>query len=128
MTRIGSQAVFRTRHAPGFGLHHVLPFFIILALGACKKREMYLKDDVLYFREHLSADMDYDDIVDAFGIPPEDLNAATAEVDGLHIYQYPLMDSAFVRIGFTKTLEYACLVDQHNNLLEDVIVIERNRE
>ena len=125
MTRIGSQTGFRARTAHGIGFVLVLPFFILFTSGACKKKEIYLEDDVRYFRQHLKASMDYDDIVESFGEPPIDLNAANAEADGLHIYQYPIMDSAFVRIGFTDRMAYACLVDHRNNLIEDVIVIEQ---
>lgn len=113
MTRIGSIA--------GFALGCLL--LSVLFLAACKKKSKFLRDDVRYFREMLRADMDYDDIVEYFGTPPEDLNAAYAAEDGLHIYQYPLYDTTFVRIGFTTKMEYACLADTNANIYEDLIVI-----
>lgn len=115
MTRIGSIA--------GFAFGCLL--LSVLFLAACKKTSKFLKDDVGYFRDMLRADMDHNDIVEYFGTPPEDLNAAYASEDGLHIYQYPLHDSTFVRIGFTTKMEYACLVDANANIYEDLIVIAR---
>lgn len=127
MIRIGSQAGFRTWvPAQGIGIVLCLFFFLLIALGACKKKVAFLQDDVQFFKQQLTPDMDYDDIVEAFGSPPVDLNAANAEVDGLHIYQYPLMDSMFIRIGFTNKIEYACTADQRNNLVEDVLVVQRD--
>ena len=127
MTRIGSRVEIRieaSASATGFVL--VAFILILFAIGGCKKKETYLKDDKAYFQEHLRADMDYNDLVETFGVPPVDLNAATAdEADGLHIYQYPLYDSTFLRIGFTNRMEYACWVDERNNLIEDVIVIHQ---
>ena len=128
MTRIGSQAGFRTARALCVGLA-LAPFLLVFfGSGACKKREGYLKDDISYFREHLKPEMDYDDIIEEFGVPPVDLNAASAESDGLHIYQYPLYDSTFIRIGYTRRMEYACWVDYQNNLVEDVVVIKRDAD
>lgn len=95
---------------------------LILAV-ACRKPQTLPRDDVAYFKKYLVADMDYGDLVHEFGLPPEDLNADFAAADGLHMYQYPLHDSTFVRIGFTDKIEYACLVDANQNLVEDIIVI-----
>ncbi|HTF18230.1 MAG TPA: hypothetical protein VK658_09175 [Chryseolinea sp.] len=96
--------------------------------SSCKKKDNFLKDDRRYFQEMLRVDMDYSDLVNAFGEPPVDLNAEWAGADGLHIYQYPLMDSTFVRIGYTSKIEYACLVDDRSNLVEDMLFIDRSRE
>lgn len=108
----------------------VLPAAVLAAIlaVACRKPETLLRDDIAYFRKYLEADMDYDDIVEAFGAPPEDLNAGFAATDGLHLYQYPLYDSTFVRIGFTDKIEYACLVDANQNLVEDIIVINHTND
>lgn len=95
-----------------------------LLIGAsCKKKNKYLQDDIAYFREYLDADMTYDDLVRVFGEPAIDLNAARADSDGLHMYQYALLDSTFVRIGYRRRIEYACLVDSLNNVVEDIILV-----
>lgn len=96
----------------------------VFLLASCKKTSSYLKDDIRYFQELLSADMDYNDLLSTFGEPTADINAEWADADGLHIYQYALYDSTFVRIGFTDKIEYACLVDDHNNLIEDILITD----
>jgi hypothetical protein len=119
MTRIGSASVSRT----------ILPLLVaslILGLGvSCKKKSSWLKDDIRYFKDMLTADMDYDDLVEEFG-EPVDLNAAFAESDGLHVYQYPLYDTTFVRIGYRDKIVYVCLVDDRNNVVEDILTIDQN--
>jgi hypothetical protein len=105
-----------------------LSLFILLGVGSCRKKGPYRKRDLTYFREHLKSDMDYNDVVDEFGTPPQFLNEETADNDGLYIYQYPLLDSTFVRIGFTDKIVYACWVDKHSNLVEDVVVFNRHDE
>ena len=101
---------------------------LLATFSSCKKKSSFLKDDLRYFQDLLTADMDYDDLVSEFGEPPVDLNALHADSDGLHIYQYPLYDSTFVRIGYTVKIEYVCLVDDRSNLIRDILVIERNDE
>ena len=98
----------------------------VIALGvACtKKKSSWLKDDIRYFQEMLRADMDYDEIVEVFGMPV-DLNEEFSAKDGLHIYQYPLYDTTFVRIGYSDKIVYACLVDDRNNIVRDIIAINQ---
>ena len=100
----------------------------VAAGWSCKKKSSYLKDDVKYFQDLLTADMDHDDLVEVFGKPPVDLNAEWAATDGLHIYQYPLYDSTYVRIGYTDKIAYACLVDDSSNLVQDILVIDHNNK
>lgn len=95
-------------------------FCVVLLLAACK-RESYLKDDPRYFQKHLTADMNYEQLVEAFGTPASEVNDSLPTGRGMHLYQYMLYDSTIVRIGFTTKIEYACLVDERNNLLEDLL-------
>ena len=95
---------------------------LVLATSCRKKTSSFPKDDLRYFTDLLEADMDNDDVLSVLGEPKVDLNAEWAAEDGLHIYQYPLGDSTYVRIGVTDKLNYACVVDEHNNLLEDIII------
>lgn len=95
---------------------------------SCSKQDRCPQDDLPCYVKYLHADMDYDDMVDYFGEPPVLLNAENADHEGLHIYQYPLPDSTFVRIGFTDRLVYACHVDERNNIVEDIIVLEPRTE
>jgi hypothetical protein len=101
---------------------------LIVAGWSCKKKSNFLKDDPQYFRDLLTADMDHDDLVEVFGEPPVDLNAEWAATDGLHIYQYPLYDSTFVRIGYTDKIAYACLVDDSSNVVQDILVIDHDNK
>ena len=94
----------------------------LVVLGVSCSDSSSSKDDVEYFQDNLQSDMSYADLVAAFGEPTVDLNAASADHDGLHIYQYALVDSTFVRIGYTDKIVYACLVDDRSNLIEDIIV------
>lgn len=103
------------------GLSSIIVVVLLLLGASCKKNNKYLQDDIAYFREHLDADMTYDDLVRVFGEPAIDLNAAMADSDGLHMYQYALLDSTFVRIGYRSRIEYACLIDSLNNIVEDII-------
>jgi hypothetical protein len=97
----------------------VAMLFILVA--SCKKKSSFPKDDIRYFKDLLEAGMDNGDVLDALGEPTTDLNKEFASQDGLHIYQYQLSDSSFVRIGVTDQIKYACLVDIQDNLLEDII-------
>ena len=99
----------------------------LVVLGnSCKKKSVsFTKDDIQYFQENLQFDMKYSELVAKFG-EPTDLNAAFAGQDGLHIYQYTLADSTFVRIGYTDKIVYACVVDDGSNLIEDLIVASGN--
>lgn len=110
----------------------VVPLLLISILvvsgWSCKKKSSYLKDDLRYFQDLLTTDMDYDDLVDTFGEPPVDLNAEWAGTDGLHIYQYALYDTTFVRIGYTSKIAYACLVDDSSNVIQDILLIDGNNE
>jgi len=127
MIRIGKYDVFRISVCVrSISVAVVSGLFFCGILQACKEAgEKYLKDDIRYFQEHVEADMDYDDIVDQFGIPPIDLNEATAESNGLHIYQYPLMDTTYCRIGYLDKIIYVCQVDSNQNILSDVISIAK---
>lgn len=99
-------------------------FIAVMALlTSCKKKtSQFPKDDLRYFTDLLEADMDNEDVLSVLGEPMVDINAEWAAEDGLHIYQYPLEDSTYVRIGVTDKLNYACIVDENNNLLEDIIL------
>jgi len=106
----------------------VLLVAMLIGAGSCKKKSSFLKDDLRYFQDLLTPDMDHDDLVEVFGEPPVDLNAEWAASDGLHIYQYPLYDSTFVRIGYTDKIAYACLVDDSSNLVQDILVIDHDNK
>ena len=106
--------------------HHsvsLLAAAILLSITVCcKKESKFAKDDMRYFTDLLKAGMDSEDVINALGEPTIDLNKESAYQDGLHIYQYTLSDSSFVRIGVTDKITYACLVDSRNNYLEELVL------
>lgn len=94
----------------------VLSILAIFLLISCSKDDSY---ELTYelFKEKLTIDMNYDDIVKTFGKPSEDIGS------GIHIYVYKLNDSTEVWIGYTDLIHYAYHVDQNGELLEVLLDI-----
>lgn len=69
------------------------------------------RDTLLYFQQHLKADMNFETLTTTFGPPADDIGS------GIRIYVYNLEDNTKILIGFVDKVLYARQMDQNNQLL-----------
>ena len=67
------------------------------------------------FKNHLTSEMNYEEIVKTFGEPAKDIGS------GIHIYVYELIDSTEIWIGYTDKILYAIHVDENQQELHSLI-------
>ena len=67
------------------------------------------------FKNHLTAEMKYEEIVTTFGKPVNDIGS------GIHIYVYKLKDLTEVWIGYAAVIMYAKHIDGNQNELHVLI-------
>ncbi|MEO5980160.1 MAG: hypothetical protein ABIS36_25110 [Chryseolinea sp.] len=92
--------------------------FSVMVLCSCSRNKAP-EGSLDYFRQHLKADMDINDIKESFG------ETEKLEDPGRTVYKYHLVDSTEVWIGFTEKMAFACFVDENHNLTEDLVAIEQ---
>lgn len=88
---------------------------ILLGLFSCQSEEPVDRTTIIYFEEHLTADMSFNSLLSRFGEPSDDRGS------GIHIYVYPLSDGTQIWIGFTDKILYANHVDAQQNVLSVLI-------
>ena len=86
-----------------------------LVSASCSKGNETAIDTYEYFSTHLEANMNYSNIVSAFGEPEQDIGS------GIHIYVYKLKDGTTIWIGYTDTILYARHMDSNQQLLHIII-------
>ena len=72
-------------------------------------------DSIVYFEQHLIAEMNYANLKSTFGEPDNDIGS------GIHIYVYNLNDNTRIHIGFVDQVIYARHMDSSNNLIKELI-------
>jgi hypothetical protein len=72
-------------------------------------------DSIIYFEQHLKADMTYENLKSTFGEPDNDIGS------GIHIYLYNLQDGSKIHIGFVDSILYARHVDVNDQLIKVLI-------
>jgi len=96
----------------------IIPFLFLLVTAtiACSKRDAgCAAERVDYFRDRLSIDMGYGELVNTFGEPDKDLGS------GIHMYQYRLCDETSIVIGFTDRMLYARHVDKDLKVIDTIL-------
>lgn len=90
----------------------LIALVVICLITSCEKKDT---DPVQLtfsdFQSKLNIDMTYDDIVEAFGEPENDIGS------GIHIYVYTLNDSTEIWIGYVDSILYARHMDQDQNII-----------
>ena len=94
----------------------LITLFVICFLTSCEKNEtdtvqLTLSD----FQSTLHINMSYNDIVEAFGEPENDIGS------GIHIYVYTLSDSTKIWIGYADSILYVRHMDKEENVLNYLI-------
>jgi hypothetical protein len=93
----------------------ILVFILVIGVLGCsenQEKKILTLDD---FNTTLTATMDYNDLVSAFGEPSKDIGS------GIHIYVYELGDSSEIWIGYTDKIHYASHVSKSGQLLDVLI-------
>lgn len=68
-----------------------------------------------YFKDNLTQDTTYDEIVKLFGEPDKNIGS------GINIYVYELKDLTQIWIGYVDKIYYVKHMDKDGNLIEDII-------
>ena len=89
----------------------LIVFAFSLFAGCSKKESGAEAGTVEYFKQHLTAGMNYTAITQTFGQPAEDKGS------GIHIYVYNLKDGTSIWIGYTDKILYARQVDSSGQLI-----------
>ncbi len=94
----------------------IILFCFLTITIACSKDNID-KTHLTYddFKNHLSSETDYTEIVKTFGEPATDIGS------GIHIYVYELTDLTEIWIGYTDKIEYAKHVDKNQSELHILI-------
>lgn len=89
---------------------------LVILLFSCDKEEVKA-DPLTYqsFKASLTYEMNYSEIVAAFGEPQKDMGS------GIHIYVYQLDDETEVWIGYSDQIMYAKHMDKDQNLLNTIL-------
>jgi len=85
---------------------------------SCEKQQPEEKSKQLTyedFRDFLTKDTNYQEIVGKFGEPDRDAGS------GIHIYVWVLKDSTEICIGYVDRIMYARHVDKNRNILHAII-------
>jgi hypothetical protein len=93
----------------------ILVFIVVIGVLGCsenQEQKILTLDD---FYTTLTATMDYNDLVSAFGEPSKDIGR------GIHIYVYELGDSSEIWIGYTDKIHYASHVRKDGSVLQVLI-------
>lgn len=90
----------------------LITFLVTCLLVSCNKKDTTtLQSTLANFQSALHGDMNYDDIIETFGEPDNDVGS------GIHIYVYTLSDSTEIWIGYTDYILYARHMDQNQNII-----------
>lgn len=90
-------------------------FAFTLSTGCSKKEKGTETGTVEYFKQHLTADMNYATITKTFGQPNADKGS------GVHIYVYGLKDGTSIWIGYADKILYARQMDSNNQLIATLL-------
>lgn len=71
-----------------------------------------------YFRENISQDLGYDELLERFGAPGKNVGS------GIDIYEYTLDDGSNVRIGYVDRILYVKHHDSKGALLETLFELQ----